>query len=124
MVGRGGRVKHMDELHQRIRAWVQERTLSEALESLDAGGVPAIPVNTIAHIFADPQFSARENLVHVSDPVLGDLVEPGVTPKLSLTPGRVRSGAPTLGQHNREVYRELLNVGPAEYEELERAGVI
>jgi crotonobetainyl-CoA:carnitine CoA-transferase CaiB-like acyl-CoA transferase len=124
LAGRGGRVKHMDELHQRIRDWVQTLTLSEALERLEAGGVPASPVNTIAHIFADPQFSARENLIHVADPLLGDLVEPGVTPKLSLTPGGVRSGAPMLGQHNREVYCDLLNVDSVEYEERGREGVI
>jgi formyl-CoA transferase len=124
IAGRGGRVKHMDELHQRIRAWVRTLTLSDALEALDAGGVPASPVNTIAHIFANPQFSARENLIHVPDPVLGDLVEPGVTPKLSLTPGGVRSGAPMLGQHNHEIYGDLLQVAPDEFEDLERDGVI
>ncbi|MGD9892062.1 MAG: CaiB/BaiF CoA transferase family protein [Dehalococcoidia bacterium] len=122
--GRGGRVKHMEELHQRIRHWVQNLTLAEALEALDAGGVPASPVNTIAHIFADPQFQARQNLIHVADPVLGDLVQPGVTPKLSLTPGGVHSGAPLLGQHNHEIYRDLLEVGPSEYDELQRTGVI
>jgi crotonobetainyl-CoA:carnitine CoA-transferase CaiB-like acyl-CoA transferase len=122
--GRGGRVKHMDELHRRIRDWVKDLSLVEALEALDAGGVPASPVNTIAHIFGDPQFEDRENLIHVPDPVLGDLVQPGVTPKLSLTPGGVRCGAPVLGQHNREIYCELLNVDFAEYEDLQRAGVI
>jgi crotonobetainyl-CoA:carnitine CoA-transferase CaiB-like acyl-CoA transferase len=122
--GRGGRVKHMDELHRRIRRWVANLTLPEALDTLDEGGVPASPVNSIAHIFADPQFQERQNLIHVSDPVLGDLVQPGVTPKLSSTPGSVRSGAPTLGQHNREIYGDLLDIQPDEYADLQRAGVI
>jgi crotonobetainyl-CoA:carnitine CoA-transferase CaiB-like acyl-CoA transferase len=124
IAGRGGRVKHMEELHRQIHEWVKTLTLAEALETLDAGGVPASPVNSIAHIFADPQFEARQNLIHVADPVLGDLVQPGVTPKLSVTPGSVRSGAPKLGQHNHEIYRELLKVDRDEYEDLQRAGVI
>jgi formyl-CoA transferase len=117
-------VKHQQDLHQRIRAWVQTMTLADALDTLERGGVPASPVNSIAHIFADPQFDARQNLIHVGDPMLGDLVQPGVTPKLSLTPGSVRHGAPVLGEHNREIYLDLLNVDRAEFEDLKRAGVV
>lgn len=124
IIGRGGRIKHMDELHGYIRRWVLTLTLDEALERLDEGGVPASPVYSIAHIFADPHFHARQNLLHVADPILGDLVQPGVTPKLSRTPGGVRTGAPLLGQHNEEVYRELLEIPKQEYQELRGQGVI
>jgi formyl-CoA transferase len=124
ITGRGGRVKHMDELHARIGRWAKTLTLDEALAKLDAGGVPASSVNSIAHIFADPHIHARENLIHVPDPVLGDLVQPGITPKLSRTPGSVRAGAPTLGQHNEEVYRDLLLVSQQEYDQLQSQGVI
>ena len=124
MTGRGGRVKHMAELHERIAGWVRTMTLADALERLDRGGVPASPVNSIAHIFADPHVAARENLIHVADAMLGDLVQPGITPKLSVTPGSVRGGSPRLGEHNEEIYLELLDVPRGDYEELHAQGVI
>jgi succinyl-CoA---D-citramalate CoA-transferase len=124
ITGRGGRVAHMAELHERIGRWIQTMTLDEALATLERGGVPASPVNSIAHIFVDPQFAARENLIHVDNPVLGDMVQPGVTPKLSLTPGTVRAGAPRLGQHSDEIYTCLLDLSPAELKRLRSDGVV
>lgn len=121
---RGGRVKHMAELHERIGAWVATMALTEALAALEQGGVPASPVNSIAHIFDDPHFAARENLIHVQDKLLGDMVQPGITPKLSLTPGDVRAGAPLLGEHNEAVYLDLLDLPRAEYDDLLARGVI
>lgn len=124
IAGRGGRVAHMAELHERIRHWIETMTLAEALATLERGGVPASPVNSIAHIFADPQFAARENLVHVDNPILGDMVQPGVTPKLSLSPGTVRKGAPRLGQHCDEIYTCLLDLTPADVQRLRAEGVV
>jgi formyl-CoA transferase len=121
---RGGRVKHMAELHERIRRWIATMTLAEALETLERGGVPASPVNSIARVFADPQFEARENLIHVPDKVLGDLVQPGITPKLSRTPGVVRSGAPLLGEDNEAIYLDLLELPRRTYDDLRSRGVI
>ncbi|MER3421761.1 MAG: formyl-CoA transferase, partial [Chloroflexota bacterium] len=54
----------------------------------------------------------------------GEMVQPGVVPKLSRTPGTVRHGAPRLGEHNEEVYLGLLDLPRAEYERLCRDGVI
>ena len=79
---------------------------------------------SIADIFQDPHVAARENLIRVADPTLGEMVQPGVVPKLSRTPGTVRHGAPRLGEHNEEVYLGLLDLPRAEYERLCRDGVI
>jgi crotonobetainyl-CoA:carnitine CoA-transferase CaiB-like acyl-CoA transferase len=122
--GRAARAKRMDELHAIIGAWVRTLALAEVLEKLEAGGVPASPVYSIADIFRDPQFAARDNLITVPDSVLGELVEPGVVPRLSRTPGSVRGGAPRLGEHNEEIYRGLLEVPEDEYRRLCDAGVI
>jgi len=121
---RSERVQHADELHALIGAWVKTRTLEQALAALEAGGVPASPVYSVADIFQDPHFAARENLIRVADQALGEMVQPGVVPKLSLTPGTVAHGAPRLGEHNEEVYLGLLDLPRAAYERLCREGVI
>jgi formyl-CoA transferase/succinyl-CoA--D-citramalate CoA-transferase len=122
--GRDGRVKHQDELHEHIRRWIATKTLGEALASLEAGGVPASPVNSIAHIAADPHFAARENLIRVPDSTHGELVQPGITPKLTATPGSVRRGAPALGEHNEDVFCGLLALPRADLDALRTSGVV
>ena len=122
--GRAERVTHTDELHAIVGAWVRTLTLAEGLGVLEEGGVPASPVNSIADIFRDPHVAARANLIPVHDPHLGEMIQPGVVPKLSRTPGRVQSGAPRLGEHNDEVFLGLLKVPEDEYTALREAGVI
>ncbi len=114
----------MDELHAVVGAWIGQKTLAEGLATLEQGGVPASPVNSIADIFADPHFAARENLLRVADQALGELVQPGITPRLSGTPGRVTGGAPLLGEHNDAIYLGLLELPPERYRHLMDTGVI
>ncbi len=82
------------------------------------------PINSIAAIFADPQFAARQNLVALDDPRAGETVVPGVVPRLTGTPGAIDSLGPALGAHNREVYGGLLGLDEREISGLESAGVI
>ena len=96
----------------------------EVLTRCEKGQVPCGPVNTIADIFADPHIAARENLWTLQDPVLGDLVIPGVVPKLSATPGQVASPGPTLGEGNDKIYGDLLGLSEVEIAELREKGVI
>jgi crotonobetainyl-CoA:carnitine CoA-transferase CaiB-like acyl-CoA transferase len=86
--------------------------------------VPAGPINTIADIFQDPQFAARQNLVEVFDPREGRVVVPNVLPKLSETPGELKWLGPDLGQHNDEIYCGLLGLSADEVERLKREGII
>jgi crotonobetainyl-CoA:carnitine CoA-transferase CaiB-like acyl-CoA transferase len=86
--------------------------------------VPAGPINTIADIFEDPQFAARQNLVEVFDPREGRVVVPNVLPKLSETPGELKWLGPDLGQHNDEIYRGRLGMSAEEMERLKRQGII
>jgi crotonobetainyl-CoA:carnitine CoA-transferase CaiB-like acyl-CoA transferase len=121
---RADRATHMDELHAIIGTWVANLTLAEATKILEMAGVPASTVNAISDIFKDPHFAARENLITVHDQALGEMVQPGIVPKLSRTPGRVAAPAPLLGQHNEEIYLGLLKLPRAEYERLCQEGTI
>lgn len=118
------RVANQDECEGMVAAWIGERSAREVCRILDEAGVPVGPVNSIADIMEDPQFKARENVVTVKHPLIGDVPVPNVVPKFSLTPGQVRSASPLLGQHNEEVYSGLLGLSADELESLKAAAVI
>ena len=119
-----GRTADRVPLEDAIRTWIGTRTAADALAALDAAEIPAAESTTIADIFSDPQYAAREAIATTDDPALGRVQMQGVTPKLSRTPGAVRRGAPLLGEHNARVFHELLGLSPAEIDHLQAAGVI
>ena len=94
------------------------------METCLAHEVPAGPLNTIADIFADPHFKARQNLVEVSAGDLGPVVVPSVMPRLSETPGRITNLGPALGNATDEVLGGLLGLTEDEIARLRKAKVI
>ena len=77
------------------------------LALFDAAGIPCGPINDYAEAFADPQVRAREMVVDVDHPTLGRLRTLGAPVKMSETPPQARRRAPLLGEHTREVLREI-----------------
>ena len=120
----GARGAHMAELDDLISEWTATVTAGDLLDALHAGGVPAGRIYRARDMLSDPHFAAREAIVRLAHPELGDLPMQGVFPRLSSTPGRVRHVGPELGEHNDEVYRGLLGLGDGEMEELTAGGVI
>ena len=94
------------------------------MDILNAAGIPAGPVYSVADIAADPQYLSREMLLHQQDDRVGEILMPGVVPKLVGTPGSVRANGPELGAHTAEVLAELLGTDNAEIARLREAGVI
>ena len=83
------------------------------------------PIYTIADIFEDEQYRARDMLVTHEDPDFGEYVGPGIVPKFSETPGEVRWSATwEEGSHNRDVYGGLLGVSDEELADLKEQGVL
>ncbi|MDI3339622.1 MAG: CoA transferase [Sphaerobacter sp.] len=115
---------HQQELDDRIAAWTRERSPEEILATMHAAGVPAGKVYTAKDMLEDPQYAARENIVWVEDPELGPIPMQNVVPRLTATPGAVRWPGPALGQHNAEIYGDLLGIAPAEQAALRERGVI
>jgi crotonobetainyl-CoA:carnitine CoA-transferase CaiB-like acyl-CoA transferase len=112
------------EVDARVSAWTARHTLAELQGILDAAEVPNSPINSIADIFADPQYRARETLVTVDDPVVGPVRMPAPVPRLSETPARIPRPAPEVGEHNAEVYGELLGLGETDLARLRQDGVL
>ncbi|MEQ9812073.1 MAG: CoA transferase [Azospirillaceae bacterium] len=107
-----------------VGEWTASLTLEEALTRLRAGQVPAGPLNTIADIFADPHFAAREMLRTLAVPGVGPVTVPAPLPHLSATPGRIAHLGGPLGGANEEVYQGLLGLPAGELEALKSEGVI
>lgn len=119
-----GRGRHMEELDGVIAEWTTTVKADDLLEALHGGGVPAGRIFRAKDMFADPHFAAREAIVSLVHPELGDFAMHNVVPRLSDTPGAVRGLGPELGEHNEEVYRDLLGLDADEVSSLRSAGVI
>jgi formyl-CoA transferase len=119
------RADHVEEIEGAIADWAAERDAAEIDSVLNAAGVACGPIYNAADMVDDPHFRAREMIVTHHDEELGDMLGPGIAPKLSETPGRVRwSGVWRLGAHNDEVYGGLLGLSREELDELREEGVI
>jgi len=119
----GGRMAHRDELARLLGEKLRRRDTRDWLRELDAAGVPAGPIQSIAQMTRDPQTLAREMIVTLDHPVAGPTHALGVPVKLGATPGSVRTPAPTFGQHTAEVLREF-GFDAAQIEALAAAGAI
>ncbi len=98
-----GRVARVAELDAAIEAWTTTHPITRVIETLDAAGVPVGRIYSVADIATDPQYLAREMIVQTHDADGRPLKVPGVVPKLQATPGRLRTPAPRLGEHNSSV---------------------
>jgi len=107
-----------------FKDWVAQRTVDEVLSVLQKARVPCSRVNTVDKLVNDPQVAAREMIVNVNYPGLGKIPLPGIPIKLSLTPGSITTLAPRLGEHNEEVYCQLLGFSPEKLSQLRQKGVI
>ena len=120
------RGRNQDELDKIIGDWAAQRQPDDIIETLSAAGVISGPINTVAEVVRDPQLRARGMLVEHYDERIGrNVLGPGVIPVLSETPGGVRNAGPARpGQHNADVYGDLLGLGADEIADLETRGVL
>lgn len=118
------RVQNQDELYAIIAAWTRVRTADDVMAQLVAADIPASPVMSIADIAADPHFRGRGTIVEVQDEDYGDVLMAAPIPRLSETPGSIRSLGPALGSANDAIYGGLLGMSAEEIGQLRTAGVI
>ncbi len=122
----GARGRNQDALDTIIGAWAAERQPADIIATLSQAGVISGPISTVAEVVADPQLQARGMIADHWDERIGRNVKgPGVVPVLSETPGTIRLASSVRpGQHNDEIYRELLGKTEAEIEALRSEGVL
>ncbi len=113
-----------NEVNRIVAEWIRTMTLADLMARCIEGDVPIGPINSIADIFDDEHIKARRNLVEMHDPREGKVVVPNVLPRLSETPGTIRSLGPDLGQHNDEVFGGLLELPEEEIRRLRELNII
>ncbi|MHA1538758.1 MAG: CaiB/BaiF CoA transferase family protein [Alphaproteobacteria bacterium] len=86
-----------------VEAFTRQHPAAEVVRLCVQGEVPCGPINTIADIFADPHFAARQTIARVADETLGEIAVPNVMPRLSETPGEITHLGPALGDWNRRI---------------------
>lgn len=102
-----GRVRHVARIDAAISTWTAERSLDEVLAALKDANIPSGKIYDASDIASDPHYQAREMLLASTLDDGTPVTLPGIVPKLALTPGRVKSRAPTLGQHTDSVLERL-----------------
>ena len=118
------RGKHQDALDELIAGWTATLDASAVEAALIEHAVPTGKIYRAREMLGDPHFAARDAIVRLPHPTLGDFPMQNVMPKLSDTPGAVRWVGPQLGEHNDEIYGELLALSPDERATLQADGVI
>ena len=115
------RAREVDEV---VAEWVAAKTLSEAMAVFEAHEVAAAPVYDISDLVADEQLAHRGVFVSVDDQQLGPMTVQAPVPRFSSAPGTVGHLGPRLGEHNAEVYGELLGMSSDDVDALRAQGAL
>ncbi len=118
------RVANEEALDKMVGTWIEARPLAEVVQALNEAGVPSAPIYTMADIFQDEHFKARDMLLQVPDETLGTVTVAGIVPRLSATPGRVRHAGGSVGDDTEAVLREVLGLGDDKVAQLLRDRII
>jgi len=119
----GGRQARHDELDEGIAAWTSDRSPEAVIAALRPLGIPVATVLQVPRMHGDPQLDARSWFVELDHATAGRRRYPGWPMRFSFAEAHHHFGAPTLGQHNHEILREL-GCTDAEIAQLEARGVI
>jgi formyl-CoA transferase len=101
------RVANVDELEKEIEAVLQFQTSEYWLKKLEAAGIPCGPINTYDEVMNDEQIHHRGMIIEYEDPIAGPMKTLGFPGKMSKTPAQFFSSAPSLGQHNEIILKQL-----------------
>jgi formyl-CoA transferase len=117
------RAKNVEPLTEMINEWTGRHTKFEVMRILGEAGVPCGAVLDSVELLNDPHLKERGMIVTIKHPDRGDFTMPGCPVRLEDSPVEV-TAAPLLGQHNADVYGEMLGLGTGQLEELKREGII
>jgi CoA:oxalate CoA-transferase len=118
------RAENGEKVTQLITGWMREHTMEEISQAAKQEGVPCSPVRTMKDLDTCEQLAARNFFIEIEHPETGTLKYPGAPYMLSTTPWAVKSPAPLLGEHNEDVYCQMLNYTRQDLVKMRQAGVI
>ncbi len=118
------RINHRHEVDALVEEWTKTRSVQEIVDELGGAHLPCSPVPEFDEVANDPQLLSREMITEVEQTLTGKVKVLGSVFKLSKTPGEVKSPAPFLGEHNYEVYSNILGYSEQEIKKLQSDGII
>jgi crotonobetainyl-CoA:carnitine CoA-transferase CaiB-like acyl-CoA transferase len=118
------RAANADLINGIVAEWTEHNTAADVEVACVAADVPVASAYSVADIVSDEQVAARGDIVTIDDPVLGPLRQQAPFPRVVGTPPVVPSGAPRLGEHNREIWCDLVGLSAAELAELAADGIV
>ncbi len=118
------RASNWDALRPFMAEWVSQWTADDLYRAAQAKRIPFAPASTLSDLLDSEHLKARGFFVEVRHPKAGTLRYPGAPYKFSETPWQIRIPAPTLGQHNQDVFGGQLGLSAAELKSMQEAGVI
>ena len=120
----GARGDVQQELDDMISDWTKTMSSVELRDLLNEHGVPNGKIYTAPDMLEDEHFAARDAIVSIPHKIFESIKMQNVFPKMSETQGKVKWAGPELGQHNQEIYGELLGYDSEKQQELRDAGII
>ncbi len=118
------RIKYKKEIDDLISQWTKTKTVTEILDALKKADVPCSAVPDFEQVCNDPQIKQREMVIDVEQTLSGRVKAAGSVFKLSKTPGNIKFPAPFLGEHNLEIYHEVLGLAENEIARMADENVI
>ncbi len=118
------RLKDDKYLNKLVADWIESLDFNDMKSIVDREGVPVNLIYSIEDIFNDPHYKARKCIIEKEHPDFGTIKMPGITPKMSETPGEVKWIGPKLGEHNKQVYKEILELTDEELKKLSEKNII
>ncbi|HTE83180.1 MAG TPA: CoA transferase, partial [Dehalococcoidia bacterium] len=118
------RKAHEDELDRLVGQWTAAFDAHAAMRLLQQHGVPAGVVQDARDLTQDPQLQFRNHFLDLAHPMMGDFPFDSLPYRMNGVQPVPAHAAPLLGQDNAEIFKGLLGLSSAEYEDLEKAGVI
>lgn len=118
------RVENADALDEIIGGWIESRACDEVVEAFARGGVSLCAVDGPLAVPDNPHFQARESLVRIDDPQIGEVLAAAPLPRRSKSPGQVRHLARGIGEDNDAIFGDWLGLSREERTRLTEAGAI
>ena len=118
------RAEHQEDCNRLIELWTREYTMAEIDSLGNIHDLPLSPVRTVKELVTDEQLAYRDFFVEIDHPLAGRFKYPGAPYKLSATPWEIKRRAPLLGEHNEEVYCQVLGYNRQDLVRMRQAAII
>lgn len=122
--GRGRRTANWDAARLFVQEWLNEQSVQDLYHKAQAARIPFAPVSTMGDLLSSDHLKERGFFVEIRHPEADTMKYPGPLFQMGRTPWELRRPAPTLGQHNREVFVDRLGLPENEMAQLKQKGVI